>query len=57
MKDQITKVRGKGCTEIDIKIATIAKIVIHPQQGIPQLYQDQMNIIGQHLFDIKNNPE
>lgn len=25
---------------------------IHPQQGIPQLYFDQMNIIAKHLQEI-----
>ena len=30
---------------------------MHPQQGISQLYHDQMNIIGQYLWDITNNPE
>ena len=31
VKDQMTKIREKGCTEIDIQIATFAKIVMHPQ--------------------------
>ena len=30
---------------------------MHPQLGIPQLYHDQLNIIGQYLWDIKNHPE
>ena len=57
VKDQMTKVRGKGCTKIDIQIAIFAKIAMHCQQGIPQLYHDQMKNMGQLLWDIKNNPE
>jgi hypothetical protein len=33
---------------------------MHPQYGIPQLYHDQMNIIGKHLWDMKHedcNPQ
>ena len=29
---------------------------MQPQMGIPQIYQDQMNIIGKHLWDIQNDP-
>ena len=28
---------------------------MNPQLGLPQLYHDQMNIIGQHLWDIQND--
>lgn len=36
--------------------STMDRQAIHPQKGIPQLYHDQMNVIAQHLFDIKYNP-
>ena len=29
---------------------------MHPQYGIPQLYHDQMNVIGKHLWEMKNDP-
>ena len=29
---------------------------IHPQLGIPQIYHDQLNIIAEHLREIKNDP-
>ena len=29
---------------------------MYPQLGLPQLYHDQINIIGKHLWGIKNNP-
>ena len=53
----IQQVRQKGYDTIDFKIVTMSKITMHPQLGIPQLYHDQLNIIGQHLWDIKNHPE
>ena len=37
IKNQIIKIRHEGRNEIDIQIATFAKIAMHPQQGIPQL--------------------
>ena len=30
---------------------------MHPQLGIPQLYHDQLNVIGEHLWQLKNDPE
>ena len=46
------------CNTINIGFATLTKQSMHPQYGIPQLYHDQMNIIGQHLWDIRqSNPQ
>ena len=42
---------------IKISFATIERQPIHPQYGIPQLYHDQLNLIGQHLWDMKNEPQ
>ena len=54
----IKKHRDSGDeTELDIQFATIEKHAMQPQMGIPQVYQDQMNIIGQHLWDIQNDPD
>ena len=44
-------------TTCKIGFSTIEKQAMHPQFGIPQLYHDQLNIIGQHLWSIKNDPE
>ena len=30
---------------------------MHPQLGVPQMFQDQLNIIGEHLWELKNDPE
>ena len=43
-------------TSVDIQIATLHKIAMHPQLGLPQLYHDQLNVIGKHLWEIKDNP-
>ena len=53
---QIQDIREKGTETIGVQIATFHKIVMQPQQGIPQLYHDQINVTGQHLWGIKNNP-
>ena len=42
---------------IKIGFSTIDQVAIHPQYGIPQLYHDQLNIIGKHLFEIRNEPQ
>jgi deoxyuridine 5'-triphosphate nucleotidohydrolase len=57
IKAQIKKARAMNETSIKIGFSTINKQSMHPQKGIPQLYHDQLNIIGQHLYDIKNDPE
>ncbi len=53
----IAKARSSNETSIKIGFSTITKQAMHPQLGIPQLYHDQMNIIGTHLHDISNSPE
>jgi dUTP pyrophosphatase len=40
-----------------IKFGTIDKHAMHPQQGVPQLYFDQLNQIGRHLFALEHEPE
>ena len=30
---------------------------MYPQLGIPQLYMDQLNIIGEHLWELRHDPE
>ena len=52
----IQHIREKGTQSVDIQIATLHKIAIYLQLGLPQLYHDQLNVIGKHLWDIKNNP-
>ena len=43
--------------EIEVGFATIQKSSMHPQLGIPQLYHDQLNVIGEHHWQLKNDPE
>ena len=42
------QIRTNKDKEVKISFSTIEKQAMHPQLGIPQLYQDQLNIIGQH---------
>ena len=53
----ITTVRENKCQTITCQFATITKQAMHPQDGIPLLYHDQLNIISQHLRDMKLNEE
>ena len=42
---------------IEMGFATITKNAMHPQEGIPQLYHDQLNILGNHLWQLCYDPE
>jgi dUTPase len=53
VKKAIDEAKLNKQQELKVTFSTMTKQAIHPQLGIPQLYHDQMNIIGQHLFDIK----
>ena len=40
---------------ITITFGTIEKQAMHPQTGVPQLYFNQLNHIGQHLFTLNHD--
>ena len=50
----IFKTHPQG-TNITIVFGTIQKVNLHPDNGIPMMYFDQLNTIGQHLHDMKYN--
>lgn len=41
---------------VKIHFSTIDRQAMHPQYGIPQMYHDQLNVIGKHLWELKNDP-
>jgi hypothetical protein len=41
---------------VKITFSTIEKQAMHPQYGIPQMYHDQMNVIGCHLWEMHSDP-
>ncbi|GFH45233.1 hypothetical protein CTEN210_01707 [Chaetoceros tenuissimus] len=41
--------------EIKITVGTLEKIPIHPQTGLPTLYADQLQILGEHIEELKTN--
>ena len=54
----ISKAQSADETAITIAFATTHKHAMHPQQGLPQLYRDQLNIVGQHMWDLcHHDPE
>ena len=55
--ESIELARATATTTVEIGFATISKASMHPQLGIPQLYHDQLNIISDHIWDLRYNPE
>ena len=51
---EIDKCTGLKTKQIDIKFSSMKKQNMHPQDGVSQLYHDQMSIIGQHFFYIQD---
>ncbi len=50
-------VRAANDKTVKVGFSTISKQAMHPQLGVPQLYHDQMNIIGTHLHEISNSSD
>jgi len=38
-----------------MQFQTIEKIPMHPMKGIPQIYYDQLNILAEHQYELKQN--
>jgi dUTP pyrophosphatase len=55
VKRCITKTADKA--PIKLQIGTLDKQAMHPQTGVPQLYFDQINHIGKHLFELRHDPD
>ena len=53
----IQNARNTNITKVNVGFATINKATMHPQLRIPHMFQDQLNIIGEHLWELKNGPE
>ena len=56
-KAKVRQARTDNLKNIEIGFATIERTAMHPQMGIPQLYQDQLNVIGEHLWELRHDPE
>ena len=52
----IKNARDQNKKTIKINISTINQQSMNPQTGTPQLYHDQMNLIAQHLWEMKHIP-
>ena len=57
VQEAIQNAREHNHTSIKCTFATIDKVAMHPQEGIPLMYYDQLNIIAKHLADIKLNDD
>ncbi len=56
MNQQIQGACQQQCLKAECIFATDKSYGIHPQEGIPQMYFDQLNIIAKHLQELKNKP-
>ena len=54
---EVAAARKSAKLEAEVGFATIQKSSMHPQLGVPQLYHDQLNVIGEHLWQLRNDPE
>ena len=57
VKEIIAEARHKQVKHLKCQFATIEKLAMHPQEGIPLMYQDQMNIVAKHIAETKNTEE
>ena len=53
LMETISKAKLSGKSSIKIIFAIEEKVSIHPQEGTPQLYFDQLNTIAEHLHEIE----
>ena len=55
VEDATKEIEKAVCTHSDLTIifGTLEKSSLHPQNGTPMIYFDQLRLIGQHLHDIK----
>ena len=53
LKKIIKTARNNNIKSIVCEFTTIEKVALHPQEGIPHLYHNQLNIVTKHLDDIK----
>lgn len=53
----VAKARNYSEETMKFGFATIDKQAMHSQHGIPQLYHDQLNVVGQHLWHLRHDPQ
>ena len=56
VKKEVARSRARGDTSLTIHFALIDRKAFNSQTGHPHMFYDQLNVIGRHLFDIKNDP-
>ena len=56
IRQQIAKAKDADETEITIDFALLQPAAIHAGTGLPQLFYDQMNVIGKQLYELNHDP-
>ena len=54
VNDLLTKA-SQHDEEIILQMGLINKLSLHPSEGVPMIYQDQLQIIGRHLHELKED--
>ena len=57
ISDVERQIKASINSPVSITFGTMDKISMHPQDGVPQLYFDQLHKIGEHLFQLKHDPQ
>ena len=56
IRQNIAKARSANEEEITVNFALLQLTSTHAETGLPQLFYDQMNVIGQHLYEFNHDP-
>ena len=54
ISDLLTKA-SQNKEEVTLQMGLIEKLNLHPSEGVPIVYQDQLQTIGRHLHDMKED--
>jgi dUTPase len=53
--EELINKAAKNDEEVTIQMGLIEKMNLHPSEGVPIVYQDQIQTIGRHLHEIKED--
>jgi deoxyuridine 5'-triphosphate nucleotidohydrolase len=56
IRQHIAKARSANEEDITVTFALLQPTPTHAETGLPQLFYDQMNVIGQHLYELNHDP-
>ena len=57
IEDAVRVARKQKLPTIKLTFCLMKKTVMHPQNGVPIIFHDQLNVISRHLADTKQDSE